>query len=577
VIALLRLLYSTSRRTLPFAVVLGIASGVAMTGLLALMSYGIEHRKDPQAILAYAVAAVLLLTTRFLSKRSVVHLSERALADFRKRTVRTVLEAPLRTLETLGDAKLLSALTDDMLVLSAGLTALHGVLVDLVVIVACLVYLALLSLKMTGLLLGFIVFGGLTFQIASASAGRDLGRARDAQDQLFEALQGAVAGAKELKLSEPRRTAFLRHDLDQVADKFQVLQARGRTSYDGSALWGFAVLLIAIGVSLFLSSKGMTAQALAAYVLTTIYMNSALDNVFGTLPAVARAEVILTRLNDLGFALSPAANPVVEAAPTSMNNVNISVAEAVVLEDDAPIPSHVKWRRIELSNICHSYSVEGDARPFGLDRINLTLTPGKITFLIGGNGSGKSTLVKVLVGLYLPESGTISVDGVVINDANRDTYRENFSAVFADYHLFKRLPAAPTPELLKRTEVFLKKLKLAHKVSIVDGAFSTTSLSSGQRKRLALVAAYLEDRHVYVFDEWTSDQDPMFRDYFYTEILPDLARRGKAIVCVTHDEKYFGAAHKRIKLDGGRIDLGDTSMFLQRLTLPPESTRTGSR
>ncbi|MDB4995737.1 MAG: hypothetical protein JWM74_3169 [Myxococcaceae bacterium] len=575
-IALLHLLYATSRRTLPFAVVLGIASGVAMTGLLALMSYGIEHRKDPTAILAYAVAAVLLLTTRFLSKRSVVHLSERALADFRKRTVRTVLEAPLRTLETLGDAKLLSALTDDMLVLSAGLTALHGVLVDLVVIVACLVYLALLSLKMTGLLLGFIVFGGLTFQIASTSAGRDLGRARDAQDQLFEALQGAVAGAKELKLSEPRRTAFLRHDLDQVADKFQALQARGRTSYDASALWGFAVLLIAIGVSLFLSSKGMTAQALAAYVLTTIYMNSALDNVFGTLPAVARAEVILTRLKDLGFALSPATNPAVEPATPSTNNVTISMVEAEA-EDDAPIPSHVKWRRIELSNICHSYSVEGDARPFGLDRINLTLTPGKITFLIGGNGSGKSTLVKVLVGLYLPESGTITVDGVPVTDANRAAYRENFSAVFADYHLFKRLPGAPTPELLKKTEVFLKKLKLAHKVSIVDGAFSTTSLSSGQRKRLALVGAYLEDRHVYVFDEWTSDQDPMFRDYFYSVILPDLTARGKAVVCVTHDEKYFGVAHKRIKLDGGRIDQGDTNVFLQRIALPPESTRTGSR
>ena len=548
-IALLRLLSGASRRALPLAVALGVASGVAMTGLLALISHCIAHRKDPRALAAYIGVAVLLLATRFFSRRSVVSLSERALADLRKRIVRSVLKAPMRQLESLGTPKLLAALTDDMLVLSTGLFALYSALVDLVVIVACLVYLALLSFTVSVVLSCFIVLGGVGFLLGSAAAGRHLARARDAQDVLFEGLEGAVAGAKELKLSAPRRKDFLRFDLDGAAESFRELQTRGRTSYDASALIGFAVLLLAIGVILFVMSSDMMAQTLSAYVLTTIYMNSALDTLFGTLPLVARAEAILERLKRLGLDLAPdVTDPASDGAPVA-----------------SPVAS---WKSIELRSVCHSYQVDGDARPFGLDEISLTLEPGEITFLIGGNGSGKSTLVKVLVGLYIPESGTICVDGEPVTDATREIYRQNFSAVFADYHLFKRLPGHMSPEIQKRAEGYLKKLKLSHKVEIVDGRFSSTNLSSGQRKRLALVSAYVEDRRVYVFDEWASDQDPRFRELFYTDIVPDLARRGKAVLCVTHDEKYFLAANKRIKLDAGRIDNGDTNVFLKRLSLP---------
>lgn len=519
-----------------------------MTALLALISYGIAHRKETPVIASYGAIAVVLITTRFFSRRSVVSLSERALADLRKRMARSLLNAPLRTIEQIGTPKLLGALTEDILVLSTGLMALYGALVDLVVIVACLVYMALLSIKMAAVLVAFIALGGTGFRLASAAAGRELARARDAQDQLFESLEGAAAGAKELKLSEPRREAFLRYDLDGTVEAYCRLQTRGRTSFDASALLGFAVLLVALGAIVFGLSDGLPAQVLSAFVLTTIYMNSALDNVFSSLPLIGRAEGILGRLEALGLSFAA----IVPHAATVQK----------------PMQNEAPWKSIDLVSVCHQYQVEGDVRPFGLEEITLSLAPGEVTFLIGGNGSGKSTLVKVLVGLYVPESGTISVDGVPVTDATREQYRQNFSAVFADYHLFKRLPGRMNPELQRRAEGYLKKLKLDHKVKITDGCFSTTSLSSGQRKRLALVSAYMEDRRVYVFDEWASDQDPRFRELFYTEIVPDLARRGKAVLCVTHDENYFLAAHKRIKLDAGRVDYGDTKLFLRRLSMP---------
>ncbi|MEM7761777.1 MAG: ABC transporter ATP-binding protein, partial [Cyanobacteria bacterium P01_A01_bin.40] len=88
---------------------------------------------------------------------------------------------------------------------------------------------------------------------------------------------------------------------------------------------------------------------------------------------------------------------------------------------------------------------------------------------------------------------------------------------------------------------------------IKDGILSTTNLSQGQRKRLALLTAYLEDRPIYVFDEWASDQDPVFKKVFYQQLIPELQSRGKTIIAVSHDERYFTECDRLIKLDYGRV------------------------
>ena len=93
---------------------------------------------------------------------------------------------------------------------------------------------------------------------------------------------------------------------------------------------------------------------------------------------------------------------------------------------------------------------------------------------------------------------------------------------------------------------YLVQLHLDHKVKIRNGVLSTTALSQGQRKRLALLTAYLEDRPIYVFDEWASDQDPVFKHFFYTQLLRDLKAAGKAVLVITHDDKYFHLADRII-------------------------------
>jgi putative ATP-binding cassette transporter len=189
-----------------------------------------------------------------------------------------------------------------------------------------------------------------------------------------------------------------------------------------------------------------------------------------------------------------------------------------------------------------------------LEKLELSLTfrPGEVVFLTGGNGSGKSTFAKLLTGLYIPETGKIRLDGKSITDDNREAYRQLFSAVFSDFYLFERIRSSHIPNLDTLAQEYLSQVQLDHKVRIEGGLFSTTALSQGQRKRLALLTAYVDDRPFYVFDEWAADQNPLFKQIFYTQILRELKARNKAVLVISHDDRYYHVADRIIKMEFGR-------------------------
>jgi putative ATP-binding cassette transporter len=173
-------------------------------------------------------------------------------------------------------------------------------------------------------------------------------------------------------------------------------------------------------------------------------------------------------------------------------------------------------------------------------------------FLVGGNGSGKTTLLKLITALYPPDEGGIRVDDLVIGPTNAQSYRNLFSAIFSDFHLFEKLHGLgdATPE---RVNELLRRMELSDKTAFEGGRFTNINLSTGQRKRLALVVAYLEDKPVYLFDEVAADQDPHFRRYFYETMLPELKAKGRTIVVVSHDDRYFHLADRVLKMDDGKL------------------------
>ena len=212
------------------------------------------------------------------------------------------------------------------------------------------------------------------------------------------------------------------------------------------------------------------------------------------------------------------------------------------------------WGRLELRGVTHTYRRENEEESFLLGPIDLALRPGELVFLVGGNGSGKTTLAKLILGLYAPEAGEVRLAGEAIGDDNREQYREHFSAVFSDFFVFEKLLGLDAEALDDVARGYLRRLLLEQKVQVRDGVLSTIDLSTGQRKRLALMTAYLEDRPIYLFDEWAADQDPVFKEVFYLALLPELKERGKTVFVISHDDHYFHVADRILKLDYGKIE-----------------------
>jgi putative ATP-binding cassette transporter len=214
-----------------------------------------------------------------------------------------------------------------------------------------------------------------------------------------------------------------------------------------------------------------------------------------------------------------------------------------------------RFDKIEMRNVIFRYVDKLSDIAFQIGPLDFILRAGELVFITGGNGSGKSTFLKVLAGLYPPDSGELLLDGVPINSDTRDAYRALMSAIFTDYHLFQRLYGIPAPEQ-SEVDRLLTQFRLADKTALSDGEFRTLELSGGQRKRLALLVSLLEKRPVLLLDEWTSDQDPEFRRKFYYELLPDLMEAGATVVVITHDDRYLDELHlpaRRLRMDEGRF------------------------
>ena len=209
---------------------------------------------------------------------------------------------------------------------------------------------------------------------------------------------------------------------------------------------------------------------------------------------------------------------------------------------------------------------EGNAS-FQVGPIDGEVRRGEILFVVGGNGSGKTSFLKLLTALYWPAHGGIRVDDVEIGPPNIQSYRNLFSAIFSDFYLFDKLHglrnAAPDA-----VNALLATMELSRKTSFRDGRFTDTRLSTGQRKRLALVVSYLEDKPVFVFDEVAADQDAHFRGYFYEKLLPELKNTGKTVVVVTHDDRYFHVADRVLVMEYGK---------LQELSLPGKPAKARRR
>jgi putative ATP-binding cassette transporter len=539
---LIRFFFRGSRRMMICTVAAALLSGACNAGLIAMVNQALGHasgglgRAIPAALVwGFIALGAGRLLTNFIAQFTLAHFAQRNSADIRRDLVNKILGVPLRQLEEIGAPRLMVTLTEDVLSLTEAMLAIPAFAVNVAILFGGAIYLGYLSWVVLIVMGAFIVVGAVAYRLLIRSGFSHLFQARDEQDRLFKHFRELTEGMKELKLHRERRGIFFADNIHGCTERYKRHNIAAEVRFIIAHNWSHLLFFTLIGMILFLLPKvqEVSPQALTGYVVATLYLMGPLSGVLSSLSMFGRANAALRKIEQLGLTL---------------------VARA---GDRCPIETPTRkpvLEKLELVDVTHSYHREREDDHFTLGPIRLTFTPGELVFLVGGNGSGKSTLAKVITGLYPPEQGVIRLNGRVVGDHERDDYRQLFSAVFSDFYLFDNLLGASGPELDAQAREYLSLLHLDHKVKVNGGVLSTTQLSQGQRKRLALLNAYLDDRPFYLFDEWASDQDPLFKEVFYTQLLPDLKARNKTVLAITHDDRYFPLADRIIKLDYGKIE-----------------------
>ncbi|HEY0018778.1 MAG TPA: cyclic peptide export ABC transporter [Longimicrobium sp.] len=529
----------------------GLASGFAMAAMVGVVNTLITRPEPPSRRLLWVFLALLAVRPllRFASQAMLMRLIEQAFFTIRQDLCIRILATPMRHLEGIGKSKLMAGLSTDVSQVGSGVAAMPGLVMALSMVVGYTSLLAWLSLPLLPVLVAIIGLGWMSLRWAMKRATALSSAGRQLYDEVSKRNRALLEGTKELKMHSRRRDAFVR-ELEGVSRAHRREVARADVTLAALASWTEIIFFGAIGVLVFVSPGFVEVgpTVLSSYVLTVLMLRGPIDSINGALPALAQAAVAIRKLDGITADLDRQA---LDVAPPH-----------------DPVPGHA-WRGVRLEGVTHTYRRESDDERFLLGPVSLSLAPGELVFIVGANGSGKTTLAKVLLGIYAPEDGRILLDGAPVDDAARDNYRQHFSVVFSDFFLFDSLLGLDTPGLDRSAAGYLETLHLHHKVKVVDGKLSTIDLSQGQRKRLALLAAYLEDRPIYLFDEWAADQDPLFKEVFYQKLLPDLKARGKTVVVISHDDRYYGAADRIVRLDEGRITFdGPAREYLAPRSVP---------
>jgi putative pyoverdin transport system ATP-binding/permease protein len=521
------------RSILIVAVVASLISGATSVALVMLVNRSLLNADQGTEIFFWIFLAVCIasMASRILSEALLIRFAQRLALSLRMLLSRQILSASQRDIERFGAHRLLVLLTDDILVIANIVPLVPRQLINAVIVIGSMVYLGILSRIGLLLVLAVLIAGSFAYRKSAGPAKDRMMLARQDQDMLFRQFRSLTEGAKELKLHRQRREAFLEQRLCAVARTLSDHLVEAQTSYRVAGSWAQSLEFMLMATFLFVAPVRhlFHTPVLVSFVLTILYIMGPLSALLTVVPTFGRADIAARKIEQFRHELKPE-----------------STTPAAIVTEPRYLPGP-----LQLVNVTHKYR-NADAE-FILGPVDLSIHPGEMVFLVGGNGSGKTTLAKIIVGLYRPESGDIRMAGESLSAGTLEQYRQHFSAIFSDFHLFESCLGLQEEDLDARADKYLVALQLKDKVRVVDGIFSTTDLSQGQRKRLALLIAYLEDRPFYVFDEWAADQDPHFREVFYKELLPELQRRGKTILVISHDDRYYGLADRIIKMEYGQI------------------------
>lgn len=516
---------------------MAVVAGVANAGLLAVVNSAAQVIEDEGLnYRIFAIYAVILIIFYITKRYSLVNSSkevEKIIKNVRERISNKIIQSELLAMEKIDSSSIFTKLTRDTAVMSQSSLQITNAAESTIMIFFALLYILVISPISFFIILFATVIILRMFLSFSKMLNAELSKVDKVEEGFMTSLSSIVHGFKELKMNSKKKKDIAQEN-QAILTKLGDAKIRNSEKMVTYIMYGQMFLYFLLASIIFVVPHVSNEESSIIIQVTaiTLFIMGPFSMVVNVSPMISRTNVAINNIYDLEKELDK------ESKETS-----IASDQLEIIED---------FRNIQLQDAEFYYTNTQGERLFGVGPINLNIKQGETIFIVGGNGSGKSTIVKMLLGLYPPKKGSISVDSELIDEYNQQAYRDLFSIILTDFHLFDRFYGL---EGVNRKDVnkLLNEMQLQEKTKFINGRFTNINLSTGQKKRLALILSILEEKKIYVFDEWAADQDPEFRKYFYTKILKRLKDMGRTVIAVTHDDAYFNVADRVFKMEYGQM------------------------
>ena len=513
-----------------------IVSGVSIGLMLVIVNTVVDQTQSTGAhvvlISLFVAACTSFIVAKSYALNIVTFVVEHLVNRWRVQVIDGMRQMDLASFERIGGERIALVLTRELQVLSdAGPAIIHASTTIIMLSVTSL-YVARLSLLAFLAIALALATAVQLYRLTQVRTRQLIDSSLAAENAFSASFHHMLDGFREVKLSRPRSDDLFLNHVERSSEEAMTLKiAAGRRMALGDNVINI-VFYVLVGYVVFILPNSVgTPQNAAKLINVIMFAVSAVELVVRGLPMLSRSALAVDDLQTLEDDIRR----------------NVARAESAA---GATVPT---FTRIQARDLFYSYRAPDGERSFVVGPMSFDIRRGEVIFIVGGNGSGKSSLLMLLTRLYEPEAGLILWDDLPVDAANVQDYRHLFSAIFSDFHLFDRLYGMPDFDEAA-IGAWIEEFQMADKVRFADGRFSTLSLSTGQRKRLAMIVARIEDRPIMVFDEWAADQDPGFRRFFYETLIPALRDAGKTVIAVTHDDRFFSVADRVLVMDKGRLE-----------------------
>lgn len=486
------------------------------------------------ALVTYFLFGILMyIIGQKLIRNKMVKLTNDVIYEKRIRLISKVLGSNYTTIENIEKGKIHASLNNDTEQVSRAPDLIVGCLTSIITLICCFVYLGVINIF--GLIISIItiLIAASLYVIVGNAANKLWEDCRNIQNTFFSFINDLIGGFKELILSSSKNNDFFQ-DIKKSCSEYRNKNILATTKFTNVVVIGELLFTLVIGVVAFifpLVLKNLESFTLRTYIFVFLYMTGPVNGVLSSIPQLFQINISWKRIKDF------------------TEEIDSLICEDVEYKKD--INAYEDMGNISLLLKDVEYTYKNKLKKFHVGPINFEFKAGEIIFITGGNGSGKTTLARLITGLYKQDKGKVFFNYQNIDHKHLGEY---YSHIFSDFYLFKKMYGIDYSLKGKEISELLSLFKIKDKLDIENGEFSTLELSDGQRKRVALLQSYLEDKQIYLFDEWAADQDPEFRRFFYEKIIFDLKKRNKCVIAITHDDHYFHHADKIIKLNLGKIE-----------------------